>query len=92
MASCINLLTRCLKTAMTQNHTPATFTTTATSELVQKLKVVMEKNDNLISENKKLLVDNDKLRVRNYELKREVEEAYRQLWSQEIEWSSHKGP
>ncbi|KAH0163709.1 hypothetical protein KCU67_g5450, partial [Aureobasidium melanogenum] len=85
MASRINLLTRFLKTATTQNRTSATNTTTASSGTFQKLRDVVEENKNLIAENKKLLVDNETLRIRNYELKREVEEAYRQLWSQEIE-------
>ena len=92
MASRINLLTRFLETAITQNRTPGTTTTTITSEAIQKFRKAARENENLLAENKKLLVDNENLRVRNYELKREVEEAYRQLWSQEIERGWHKRP
>ncbi|CAD0094810.1 unnamed protein product [Aureobasidium mustum] len=92
MASRINLLTRFLKKAITQNRTPGTTSLTVTSGTVQKLKRAAEENEDLLAENKKLLVDNENLRVRNYELKREVEGAYRQLWSQEIEGGWHKRP
>lgn len=91
MASRINLLTRFLKTATTQNRPSTTITTTASSGAFQDLKEGIVENENLLTENKKLLLDNENLRVRNYELKREVEEAYRQLWSQEIEGGWHKG-
>ncbi|KAH0020889.1 hypothetical protein KCU78_g6313, partial [Aureobasidium melanogenum] len=70
MSSRINLLTRFLKTAITQNRTSTTITTTASSESFQKLKEAVKENGNLLAENKKLLVDNENLRVRNYELKR----------------------
>ncbi|KAH0355689.1 hypothetical protein KCU83_g1942, partial [Aureobasidium melanogenum] len=91
MSSRIDLLTRFLKTATTQNCT-STIAATASLGTFQKLKEVVEDNKNLLAENKEQLVDNENLRVRSYELKREVEEAYRQLWGQEIEGGWHKGP
>jgi CRISPR/Cas system-associated endonuclease/helicase Cas3 len=80
----ISLLARLLKTATTQTRAQTTITATISPAMVQKFKHAIEENAELRSENKKLCADNENLRVRNYELERELEEAQRQLWDQEI--------
>ncbi|CAD0107340.1 unnamed protein product [Aureobasidium uvarum] len=55
-----------------------------TQDMVGKYKKAVE-------DNARLRHDNEILRVRNYELKRELDEAYRKLWSLEIEGDGHRG-
>jgi hypothetical protein len=80
----ISLLARFLKTATIQTRAQTTITATITPAMVQKFKNAVEENAELRSENKKLLDEDENLRIRNYELKRELEEAHRQLWDREI--------